>query len=346
MDALLVESFERFVSGLATPAAVREVERDAAAAATMWPEIERSGFLDLLVPESLGGSGAGLREAFGPWMACGRQTLPLPLAQTMWARGVLAAAGIDPPMGPIAIAGVAQRQPGCAWHCPAVPFGSIAQAVLVSLPEGAGAWLWPLAGAERRPAGVHGSQQATLELPPTATGALRLPGDVDLAAAGALVTAVLMAGALERLLSMTLQYANDREQFGKPIGKFQAVQQQLAVLAEQAFAARMAAELGCADEGVQPHALRAAVAKARAGEAAEKAVAIAHAVHGAIGVTAEFDLHLVTRRLQEWRGDHGAAPYWHARLGRALLEARDMSVVPFLLDAVLPSEALREGGGP
>jgi acyl-CoA dehydrogenase len=83
--------------------------------------------------------------------------------------------------------------------------------------------------------------------------------------------------------------------------------------------------------------LRAAAAKARAGEAAERVVAIAHAVHGAIGVTAEYDLQLLTRRLQEWRIDFGAAPYWHAQLGRALLAAPAGTVLDFLLAELAPA---------
>jgi acyl-CoA dehydrogenase len=182
----------------------------------------------------------------------------------------------------------------------------------------------PLATAQVQRSGVHGSLQADIVL--SALPCDGLSFDVDLQAAGALITATLMAGALQRLLTMTLQYANDRAQFGKPIGKFQAIQQQLAVLAEQAFAARMAAELGCAETGAWPQRLRAA---------------IAHAVHGAIGATAEFDLQLVTRRLQEWRGDHGSASYWHAQLGRALLDARGTPTLPFLLDTLLPAAAAR-----
>jgi alkylation response protein AidB-like acyl-CoA dehydrogenase len=124
-------------------------------------------------------------------------------------------------------------------------------------------------------------------------------------------------------------------QFGKPIGKFQAVQQQLAVMAEQVFAARMAAQLGCASAGWAPQPALAALAKARVGEAAERAVAIAHAVHGAIGMTAEHDLQLYTRRLQEWRSDFRTGPYWHAQLGRQLLAAG--ATLSFLLDQLAPA---------
>jgi acyl-CoA dehydrogenase len=113
------------------------------------------------------------------------------------------------------------------------------------------------------------------------------------------------------------------------------VQQQLSVMAEQVFAARMAAEIGCASDGIVPQPLRAAVAKARASEAAEKVVAIAHAVHGAIGVTAEYDLQLHTRRLQEWRADFGSQAHWHGQLGQALLADR-RPTLPFMLDELLP----------
>ncbi len=333
MDALLVESFERLLQGACNPATVREVERTADAAA-LWAMVEASGYLDLLVPDE---GGAGLREAFALWLACGHHTLPLPLAQTMWARGVL---GADAGAGAIAIAPMVQRQRDGSLHCRGVPFGAVAQSLLLKTPDGE-LWCVPLSAAKVQRSGVHGSLQAHIVLPAMPADAARLPDAIDLQAAGALITATLMAGALQRLLAMTLQYANDRAQFGKPIGKFQAIQQQLAVLAEQAFAARMAAELGCAETGVMPQRLRAAVAKARAAEAADKAVAIAHAVHGAIGVTAEFDLQLVTRRLQEWRGDHGSASYWHMQLGRALLDQRGTPTLPFLLDTLLPAAAAR-----
>ena len=243
------------------------------------------------------------------------------------------------PDGPIALADRVRREADGRLSCAGVPFGAVAQSLLLRTPEGEACCV-PLAGASVQRSGGHGSLQADIVLPARAEGLVPLPTGVDLQAAGALITATLMAGALQRVLAMTLQYANDRAQFGKPIGKFQAVQQQLAVLAEQTFAARMAAEAGCAETGLLPQRLRAAVAKARAAEAAEKAVAIAHAVHGAIGVTAEFDLQLWTRRLQEWRGDHGSASYWQAELGRALVAAEGLTV-PFLLEVLLPGPAAR-----
>jgi acyl-CoA dehydrogenase len=139
---------------------------------------------------------------------------------------------------------------------------------------------------------------------------------------------------------MTLDYANQREQYGRSIGKFQAIQHQLAVLAENVAAARMAAALGCSGAGHQgspwPLPLRAALAKSRTSEAAALATHIAHAVHGAIGVTSEFDLQLHTRRLHEWRAAFGAETHWNRVLGRSLLAQTSLSTLDFMRSALMP----------
>lgn len=153
----------------------------------------------------------------------------------------------------------------------------------------------------------------------------------------ALVTACQMVGALERTLELTLAFANDRMQFGKPIGKFQAIQHQLAVMAEQVVAARMAAQIGCQGEGLVPHPARAAVAKSRASEAAAIVAPMAHAIHGAIGITAALDLQLFTRRLHAWRAEHGSETYWNRELGRAVLDGADALALDFVRAQLFPS---------
>ncbi|MGL6112734.1 MAG: acyl-CoA dehydrogenase family protein [Rubrivivax sp.] len=334
MDSLLAESIDKFLAGWCTPAVVREVERTQQAAA-LWAEVEASGYADLLVVETAGGAGLGLREAFAVFLACGVHALPVPLGPTMLVRAEFSRCGITVPKGPMAIAPHGSVAADGSIRCQGVPFGALADWVLVA--DAQGSALLPVSQAERRATGVHGSLQAHIAWPDRPAGALALPAGASWLHAGALLTATLMAGAMQRVLDATLAYANERAQFGKAIGKFQAVQQQLSVMAEQVFAARMAAEIGCASDGIAPHPVRAAVAKARASEAAEKVVAIAHAVHGAIGVTAEYALQLHTRRLQEWRADFGSQAYWHAQLGAALLAAPQTSTLHFMLDELLPN---------
>ena len=116
------------------------------------------------------------------------------------------------------------------------------------------------------------------------------------------------------------EYANERHQFGRPIGKFQAIQHQLSVISEHTFAARMAAQIGCHGDAATPDRLRVAVAKARTSEAALEVAALAHSIHGAIGFTEEFDLQLFTRRLHLWRQAAGAESYWHGVVGDALVD--------------------------
>ncbi len=127
-----------------------------------------------------------------------------------------------------------------------------------------------------------------------------------------------MAGALQGVLDHSVGYANDRVQFGRPIGKFQAIQQQLAVLAGEASAAASAAEAACRAAVAGDADFETAVAKIRAGKAAEIACAIAHQVHGAIGFTEEHALHHLTRRLWSWRAEFGGAGHWAETLGRAV----------------------------
>lgn len=129
---------------------------------------------------------------------------------------------------------------------------------------------------------------------------------------GALVRAVQMAGAMETVLELTVDYAAQRQQFGVPLNRFQAVQQHLATLAAEVVAAGTAVDAAV----VAPAELNIAVAKVRCGEAAGTASAIAHQVHGAIGFTDEHRLQQFTRRLWSWRDDFGTESQWAIRLGR------------------------------
>ena len=128
-----------------------------------------------------------------------------------------------------------------------------------------------------------------------------------------------MAGALEEVLELTVRYANERVQFGKPIGKFQAVQHQAAVLASHAAASSAAAhgalEALRRSQGTEI-ALEVMLAKIRIGEASGIAAAIAHQVHGAMGFTYEHVLHRSTRRLWSWRDEFGAEAHWAEQAGR------------------------------
>jgi len=132
---------------------------------------------------------------------------------------------------------------------------------------------------------------------------------------GAFARTADIAGALDGALEASIAYANERVQFGKPIGKFQAVQQSLAVFAEEAAAVNCGAQAAARalDQGDASFEIPAA--KLRANMAAQAGVAIAHQVHGAIGFTREFGLHRWTRRLIAHASEYGSERHWSEVLG-------------------------------
>jgi alkylation response protein AidB-like acyl-CoA dehydrogenase len=148
----------------------------------------------------------------------------------------------------------------------------------------------------------------------------------------AVMRAAQMAGAMEAALGLAVQYANDRVQFGRPIGKFQAIQQQLALLAEEAAASLVVVESAARSiaEGLPSAEIAIAAAKIRTGEAAAKVTDIAHQVHGAIGFTWEHSLHYLTRRLWSWRDEFGDEAYWAAELGRRVATAGGAGLWPMI----------------
>lgn len=313
---MFAEAIEDILRDQCTPAVVRSIEAGGTTA-ELWGTLAESGFLDLLAPEEAGGAGLPLSELFEVLCHFGRYAVPLPVAQSIAARAI-AAPGVALPQGLLTLAPTLQRHADGSIACPLVPFGNIAQHVLAA--DGEHLLLISCEGAQRRATGVHHSQVATLTWADD-LHAQRVAGDAAaLAPFAAALHAALLAGAMNRAFEMTLEYCNDRSQFGKSLGKFQAIQHQLSVMAEQVAAVAIAAETAFQAEGRTPRLLPAAMAKARASEAAPHVANTAHALHGAIGVTEEYDLQLLTRRLHEWRMAHGSESYWNRRVGEAVLD--------------------------
>lgn len=316
---MFVEAIEAILQDRFAPAAIRAIEAGADAMPA-WRALADAGFLELLASEDAGGAGLGLSDLFPILTTIGRHAVPVPLAQSIAARALLARTGIDVPDGMITLAQSCRRDADGALLSAYTPFGMLAGHVIAGTPDGV--LLLDCAGAERLPTGVHASQCATLRWP-AGHAATPLPGltSADVQHWGAALHAALIAGAAARVGEMTLQYCQDRAQFGKTIGKYQAIQHQLSAMTEHIAAATVAAELAFAWDSPHPPRLPAAVAKARGSEAAQLVAAAAHGLHGAIGVTEEYDLQLLTRRLHEWRTAHGSEAAWHAVVGEAFLHA-------------------------
>lgn len=320
MDTLFGDAAQRLFAQAYSTEVLHAIERGQSATAA-WQAVEDSGFLDALLPEDADGAGLRLADIVPLAQSAGQHAVGAPVIQTLLARAWLHHAGHQPPSGPIALAPFQVHHTTAGIQAHAVGAARVAQWVLAATPDGAR--LLPVAQAGITPSSGHGSLDADLDWPSAVLrdSPLLNIADVSLADLAAVAYAGLIAGALERILALTIDYANQRTQFGKPIGRFQAVQQQISVLAEQVWAVRTAAQLAYQSPDWRPAPLLAALGKARASAAVTRAADIAHAVHGAIGVTAEYELQYYTRRLREWRRAAGGEPYWNARIGADALAA-------------------------
>jgi acyl-CoA dehydrogenase len=367
MRELFESTIERLLTDLVTPELIRRCEAGHWPI-ELWEAIEASGFAVAAAPELQGGSAASWGDLYGVVKAAGRHNLPLPLPETMFANWLLGQCGIDAHNAPLSIAmrntlklnheftsGAFFDVP---WVAPAdtrvhgvlfdVPWGRDVKHVVAIMP-GERTTLVVLARSDaeistkRNTAGEPRDDLNFKNAIPLTTATLpeHLSDDV-ICWGGSMLRTAQMAGALEATLNLSTRYATERVQFGKPISAFQAIQHQLAQMAQQTGSAIVSAEAAFAESGDQLAAWQIASAKICGAEAAGAVAAMAHAVHGAIGFTHEHALQLGTRRLWAWRSEFGNLGYWAQRLGRAVSQGGSASLWPAVTNGQLPAlESLR-----
>ncbi|MDX3100975.1 acyl-CoA dehydrogenase family protein [Nonomuraea angiospora] len=299
-----------------------------------WKELSEGGFHLIGVPEAAGGSGGGLGELAVVVDVAAFHALPVPVAETAFLAGwLLARAGLSVPAG-MTVASLDEarghRQDGVLrlsgrlrtpWARHAdhiVTMARCAEETLVAvIPGDAGA---ELVTAEN----LAGEPRDLLVLDEVAVAAsAAAPPGLDATALlmrGALARSVQLAAAARAVLVSARHYVTEREQFGRPLARFQAVQQHLAALAAQVTAMQVSAEAAVAavehedaDAGVA-----VAAAKAATSAGARRVAAIGHQLHGALGYSSEHHLGAVTTRLWAWREEFGNESHWHDHLAAAL----------------------------
>ena len=344
--SLIAETTSRILRDLGEPQALASAA-DERWKPALWRALEEAGLTRAWVPEALGGSGATIADGFEILRLAGSHAIAVPLAETLLAGWLLARANLPVPDGPLSIAPVregdrirvdaAGRLSGVAH---AVPFArdAVRVALLARRAEGLAVALVETRHCGlRQQANIAGEPRDDLLLDGVVPAAIAPAGlDEDgLLLMGAAVRATQIGGALQAILERSVDYANERVAFERPIGKFQAIQHALARLAGEAAAALMAAgsaadALDGGEDFAEALLLEIASAKIRAGEAAGAGAAIAHQVHGAIGISAEHALHRYTQRMWAWRDDFGNESQWAVRLGRLVARRGADALWPML----------------
>jgi acyl-CoA dehydrogenase len=346
-DSMILETATRIFADLCEAATINDAEQGKWPAA-LWAALEESGLPLTWVPDDLGGAGAEMTDGFAVLRAAGRAAAPVPLAETLMAGWLLAQAGIGSPAGPMTVAPIYEDgniaidgDGKLRGRARSVPFARNAQHIAV-LANRNGAVSVALVAADglavAQSASLAGEPRDTVSFDGATPLAVKPAEGIELAGLvrlGAAVRAQQMAGALDVILEQSVQFSLDRVQFGRPIAKFQAVQQNLAALAGEVAAASAAAD-GAA-EAIAAHGISSdiagaevAIAKVRVGDAAGNGAAIAHQVHGAMGFTYEHTLHHATRRLWSWREEFGNETVWAERLGHMVAERGADALWPFV----------------
>jgi acyl-CoA dehydrogenase len=255
-DDLLTQTFERMLLELCPPNVVRAAE-SGMDVDTLRTAVVESELAWLGQPESRGGSGGTVRDAAALVRLIGRHAAPVSLPDQLLVGGwLLASAGLLLPTEGVSVAPGRPEDSSSAravvggWRVAGsvhrVPWGRSAGDVVVLVPgDRPVVAVVPASELEiHNGSNLAGEPRDDLTfdvvLGPDQAGIAPEQATVELAARGALCRVILMAGCLERVLEMTVAYAGSRVQFGRPISRFQAVAQNLALLAEQVLQVQMA----------------------------------------------------------------------------------------------------------
>lgn len=310
----------------------------------LWTQLAELGLVALTTPEKDGGSGAGLLEAAALYSEAAANARHLPLIETdLLANWLLATAGlpVGDPTTPRTVAVLDE-----SGHAAAVPWLGGARSVVIVRRGGGSTTVVDVEasalGAVADIASVptnSGQPRADLaltgELP---AGAELADADAvldELALRGALARAAQCAGALQKAVDLAVEHTSVRIQFGRPLAKFQAVQQLVADAAAESALARAAVDAAVSEaaaEGLRDPAAatKIAVARSCAGHAASVVVRNTHQAHGAIGTTQEHPLHLFTLAALDWRSEFGTTRAWDRALG-ALVRAAPTQLWPVVI---------------
>ena len=323
--------------------------------AGLWAALVEAGMTGVGLPEEAGGSGGELADAVAVVGTLARGAAAVPVAeQLLVAAPAVLAADLDLPAPDeplsIAVDGAVTAEPRDDGDGPGswtltgtatdVAWAGVARhlVVLATSPVGPVLALVDVTGRDAtHAANLAGEPRGSLVFDgvPAAGALLTDTRAEELRARYALARAVQLSAALEQVLAWTVQYAGERQQFGRPLGRFQAIQMELAEMAGEvtAVAALVDAAVQAAERG-ESLVLAAAGAKVRAGSAVEVVARLAHQVHGAIGFTQEHRLHHLTRRCWSWRDEAGTETAWARVLGAGLLAGGPDELWPVLTRVV------------
>lgn len=290
------KTLREMLSGAEVPRAVRAWSKgDHGPGRALWSALGGTGVFALTVDEEHGGSGLLPVELVTAMIEVGRHAAPGPVVET-----VVAATLVDDPDRLSAIA-EGSLMVGLV-HPPVVPYALDADVADLVLALDGGT-LCEAVVEGPTPRSLDPARRLFTWSPGTKVGSrepVEHPYDL-----GALACAAQALGVGEHLLSTTVSYVSTREQFGRPVGEYQAVKHRLADVFTGLEFARPLLHGAALSHGTPEFGRDVSAAKVAASEAAYAAARAALQLHGAIGYTDEYDLSLWIRKARALRSAWG-----------------------------------------
>ena len=331
VDPLVTETAHRLFSETCDHEAIQAAEARGQAP-EIWEAFAETGFPWISIDEDAGGSGGSLLDALEVLRLVGYHAAPIPAAETGILGGwLLANSGQELPEGVITVVpngaatvtgSVSGEEVIISGQALRVPWARVAQKIVVPLSIEDQTIIASVESDRcevKQMTNMAGEPRDTVNFENVRVPLALAKPDVNLETfrfRGALSRAALMAGAIEKMSQLTVSYTNDRVQFGRPVAKFQAVQQHLVWGAQDAALARMVAETAAREATRGAARFEIAAAKLVANQAAARATKACHQAHGAMGMTQEYPLHHLSRRLWSWRKEYGGDAEWSKWLGQ------------------------------
>jgi alkylation response protein AidB-like acyl-CoA dehydrogenase len=294
------ETAREFLSARFSPGKVRELAESGSYDEARWKEIAELGWPGIAIPADHGGQGLGSVELAVLLEETGFACAPLPLLGSAGAALLIAEAGSEDQRRewlPRLASGEAIGAFGGASNGGSTLFCELPRADVAVVLDGEGALLAPARELDFEPVEtIDATRSYALVSEP---GGERLPGDVDPGRDRlAVAIAAELTGVAQRAMEMAVDYAREREQFGRPIGAYQAVSHRCAAMLLAVEESRSLTYYAAWAADAEPESLplAAAMANARAADAAWEVTASALQVFGGIGFTWEHDLHLWLKR--------------------------------------------------
>jgi len=324
LQELILQSTSKLLKENCTKELLDEVE------AGKWPQdlwntIVDSGLLQIGISEENGGAGGDFSDAFHLFKLIGEYAVPLPIFETIFINWIITKHGVKSLESPSTFALGCEIEANFVdeslqinGELNNVPWANCCENLLINIVNEENQ-LFALIDREQykveKKRNLAGEPEDKVMLDNVLIPLKYVFQDENelndkFIEIGALAKSAMMSGALNKILELTIKHVKEREQFGRPLYKLQAIQQNIAILSGETISANTITDYAIDSFNNVESIYNIGATKIVVNESANTVSEIAHQVHGAIGTTYEHPLHHFTRRLWTWRDQFGNETYW------------------------------------